>query len=190
MQLVATPAAPSLTPKPPMLPTPGATPAAPASAAAPAGAPKGGPAGPKGAKPDLAALVGMPVADAVKAATTHLTKLSGMTVGGGTKDGAAAAMGAASLLKDTSMLVQVIHRNAVPTHISPELEMNLMAISTGMAAASTQVALMGQASKQPIALKEMLQTPTKAALDVLATVADHVARQQQQAANPSTAGYL
>lgn len=182
MQLAAAPAAPPLIPKAPALPSPGG--------AATAGAPKGGPAAPSGAKPDLAALVGMPVADAVTAAVSHLSKLVNMTVGGGTKEGVAAAASAANLLKDTSMLVQIIHRNAIPTHISPELEMNLMATSTGMAAASTQVALMGQASKQPIALKEMLLTPTKAALQVLATVGDHVAREQKQVANPSTAGYL
>lgn len=159
--------------------TPGATPPA----------PKGGSPDPKAVAAQLAKLVAMPVADAVGAATKQLDAVQKMTVGGGTKEGAAAAVKAAAILQDTSMLVQVIHRNTLPSKPSPELEMNLMSIATGMAAASSQVA-MAQASTKPIALESILAKPAKVATDVFATVVDHVGRTQQQAANPSPAGYL
>lgn len=168
------------------LPVPSATPATPATpgAKAPAGAAPGQP----GAKPDLAAVVNMPVADAVKAATSHLAKLLTMTVGGGTKEGIAAARQAAALLQDTSLLVQVVHRNALASAkqpLAPETEINLMMLASGMAGASAQVASAGAASTKPLPLKDLLAKPSQQAIEILVAVAGQIADVQPPAAAPA-----
>jgi hypothetical protein len=149
--------------------------------------PPGKPAPPE--SKELAKLMATPVADAVTAVTERLTKVPTLTVGGGTKEGTAAAVAAASMLQETSVLTQIIHRNAIDSKLSPELEMNLMSIATGLAAASSKVAI-AQASPKPIKLDALLAEPAKQAIEVLATVADHVGRVTHDKARPTPSGYL
>lgn len=154
------------------------------------------PASPEAAKAEAAAqakkladFLATPTVKASAKVVESLAAVSKMTIGGGTKEGAAAAVKAAALLSQASIFTQIAGRNAASSKISPQMEMNLMMLSTQLAGQSAQIMMGAQAAK-PIDLSTVLAEPAKKGVAILSALVEHVSKSEQAAANPSPAGYL
>jgi hypothetical protein len=113
--------------------------------------------------------------DAIAKVDDHLAKLSTLSVGGGTPEGAQGAKVASALLTDSSMLLQHAHVKAMEQlrTMATELHMRMMSSVSGLAYIGGQVAMAGQ-SKAPVKLADIAAGPitqTKETMsDVLAAI--------------------
>ncbi len=110
-------------------------------------------------------------ADAIAQVDDHLTKLSTLTVGGGTPEGLKGVKDATALLTDSSMLLQHAHVKAMEQlrDMATELQMRVMGSVSGLAFMGGQVSIAGQ-SKTPVKLADITAGPITEAKAIMADV--------------------
>jgi hypothetical protein len=109
--------------------------------------------------------------DAITQVGSHLDKISSLSIGGGTPEGAESAKVATALLTDASMLIQHAHVKSMEQlrTMATELHVKLMSSASGLAFMGGQVAIAGQ-SKEAIKLADIAAGPITETKQTIAEV--------------------